>query len=248
MGGFWSRESKALVRRRLQNFVLRQNMPRKLSRLERERDLALNERENVRRLREQADNDEPVQERLACRINTLRNRLQDLSELDLATQGCRALPTSRRKARRTREATAAQRNCMLACLDALAGVVAMLLALLGFRARPRVRFQHPLGPYDSSAPEKLICKPLGLSLLGLVMDSQDAPELQQILPEELNRSMLLDAWPARVCASELSLEAFHGDNLKRRLARKLPQVEERFEATRLEEAAANGHLGVVSAS
>ena len=115
MGGFWSRESKALVRRRLQNFVLRQNMPRELSRLERERDLASNKREDVRRLRvadsqreghpaleTRAGNDEPAQERLACRINTLRNRLQDLSELDLATQGCRALPTSRRKARRTR--------------------------------------------------------------------------------------------------------------------------------------------------
>ena len=191
MGVFWSRESKALVRRRLQNFVLRQNMPRELSRLERERDLASNKREDVRRLREQADNDEPVQERLACRINTLRNRLQDLSELELAAQGCRAPPISRGKARRTREAKAAQRNCILACcIDALAGLLTMLLALLGFRARPRVRFQHLLGPCDSSAPEKLICKPLGCSLLALEMDSQDAsepPPIPPICAEELNR-------------------------------------------------------------
>jgi hypothetical protein len=204
MGGFWSRESKALVRRRLQNFVLRQNMPRELSRLERERDLASNKREDVRRLRvadsqreghpaleTRAGNDEPAQERLACRINTLRNRLQDLSELELAAQGCRAPPISRGKARRTREAKAAQRNCILACcIDALAGLLTMLLALLGFRARPRVRFQHLLGPCDSSAPEKLICKPLGCSLLALEMDSQDAsepPPIPPICAEELNR-------------------------------------------------------------
>jgi hypothetical protein len=202
MGGLWSRESKALVRRRLQNFVLRQNMPRELSRLERERDLASNEREDVRRLRDsqrkghpalntRAANDEPAQERLACRINTLRNRLQDLSELELAAQDCRAPPIRRRKARRTPEATAAQRNCILACcIDALSGLVAMLLALLGFRARPRVRFQHPLGSCDISAPEKLICKPVGCSLLALEMDSQDAPEPPPIPPicaEELNR-------------------------------------------------------------
>jgi hypothetical protein len=37
--------------------------------------------------------------------------------------------------------------------------------------------------------------------------------------------------------------SIHGDNLTCRLARKLRQVEERFEAARLEEAAANGHRG-----
>ena len=37
--------------------------------------------------------------------------------------------------------------------------------------------------------------------------------------------------------------SIHGDNLICRLARKLRQVEERFEAARLEEAVANGHRG-----